>query len=213
MWFVFAREIKEDNDSGFENVSTLHVFRRLINIRNVQVILILAIATFLLNHGLNNWLPALLQEKSMTISEAGFWTAISTVAGVLGLVIIPNIAKYGHRVFTLSVMFLIASFTTFGLTVFTDAPLFMVLIVSGIVRAPMMPLLTLVLMETKGVNSANMGAAAGLFFAAAEIGGFGGPFLLGVARDFSGSMNMGLIGLSLCIGLLLFILPAINERD
>ena len=92
-------------------------------------------------------------------------------------------------------------------------PLFVVLIVSGIVRAPMMPILTLILMETKGVGSANIGAAVGLFFAAAEIGGFGGPFLLGILRDFSGSMNTGLIFLSVCVGLLVVILPMIKEDD
>ena len=211
MWFLFAKEA--ENDSKHETTSTIHILKNLINIRNVQVMLVLAIATFLLNHGLNNWLPTLLQEKSMTISQAGFWTAIATMAGVLGSVIIPSIARQGYRVIALGIIFLVASLTTFGLTIFTDMPLFVVLIVSGIVRAPMMPILTLILMETKGVGSANIGAAVGLFFAAAEIGGFGGPFLLGILRDFSGSMNTGLIFLSVCVGLLVVILPMIKEDD
>jgi cyanate permease len=211
MWLLFAKEIEDDNKD--ESQSTLTILKNLINIRNVQVILILAIATFLLNHGLNNWLPTLLQEKSMTIAQAGFWTAIATIAGVSGSIIIPSIAGRGYRVIALAVIFLVASSTTFGLTVFTDMPLFVVLIVSGIVRAPMMPILTLILMETKGVGSANIGAAVGLFFAAAEIGGFGGPFILGILRDFSGSMNTGLIFLSVCVGLLVVTLPIIKEED
>jgi hypothetical protein len=36
-----------------------------------------------------------------------------------------------------------------------------------------------------------MGSAAGLFFGVAEIGGFAGPFIIGAAKDLTGSFLIG----------------------
>ena len=173
--------------------------------------MILAIATFFLNHGLNNWLPTLLQEKNISLTRSGFWSAISMLSGVIGLLIIPSIARHGYRIVILAVIFIIASSTTFALIVLTDYPLYVSLIVSSIVRAPMMPILTLILMETKGVGSVRMGAAGGLFFTAAEIGGFSGPFIIGVIRDSAATMDLGLIVLGTFVALLIFLLPVLKE--
>ena len=88
LWWVFARDIESPPVSAGRreeaSVSLLETLRALLRIRNVQVIVVLAVATFLLNHGLNNWLPTLLQEKDMTLSQAGFWTAVSTLGGTWG---------------------------------------------------------------------------------------------------------------------------------
>lgn len=56
----------------------------------------------------------------------------------------------------------------------------------------MIPVLTLILKETEGVGHMRLGAAAGLLFAAAEVGGFLGPLLLGVGQDATGSLGTGL---------------------
>ncbi len=57
-----------------------------------------------------------------------------------------------------------------------------------------------------------MGAAGGLFFAAAEIGGFGGPFLLGVIRDATGALEPGVLFLAGLSAVLVLSLPLIRER-
>ncbi len=212
LWVLFSRDGASDPDNS-EQRSVSAVFNDLIHIRNVQIIMVLAIATFCLNHGLNNWLPTLLQEKSMTLSEAGFWTAISTMTGVIGLIVVPSLARFGYRVISLFILFMIASATTFCLAVLTDMPLLTVLFLSSVVRAPMMPILTLVLMETPGVGSSRMGAAGGLFFAAAEIGGFGGPLLLGIIRDLVGSMTGGLFFLAVLIAILVVLVPMLKEKQ
>ena len=211
LWWLFSKNhyidsTREKAESAFET------FKDLLSIRNVQIIMILAIASFFLNHGLNNWLPTLLQEKNISLTRAGFWSAISMLSGVIGLLIIPSIARHGYRIVILAVIFIIASSTTFALIVFTDYPLYFSLIVSSIVRAPMMPILTLMLMETKGVGSIRMGAAGGLFFTAAEIGGFSGPFIIGVIRDRAGTMDLGLIVLGTFVALLILLLPILKEN-
>src|SRR3546814_3760719 len=50
----------------------------------------------------------------------------------------------------------------------------------------------LTLVETRGVGEKQAGTASGLFFAAAEIGGAGGPILLGVLYDATGGFDAGL---------------------
>ena len=184
----------------------------MLRIRNVQVIVVLAVATFLLNHGLNNWLPTLLQEKDMTLSQAGFWTAVSTLGGTLGLIAIPAMARHGYRAMTMAFLLLLASGTTLGLATLGDASLIGSLMLSSIVRVPMMPILTLILMETRGVGALRMGAAGGLFFAAAEIGGFGGPFLLGILRDATDSLTLGVLFLAALSAALALTLPLIREQ-
>ena len=211
LWWLFSKNHYIDSTRE-KAVSAFETFKDLLSIRNVRIIMILAIASFFLNHGLNNWLPTLLQEKNISLTRAGFWSAISMLSGVIGLLIIPSIARHGYRIVILAVIFIIASSTTFALIVFTDYPLYFSLIVSSIVRAPMMPILTLMLMETKGVGSVRMGAAGGLFFTAAEIGGFSGPFILGVIRDRAETMDFGLLVLGIFVALLLLLLPIIKEN-
>ena len=216
LWWVFARDI-ESSPAGAgrreeASVSLLETLRALLRIRNVQVIVVLAVATFLLNHGLNNWLPTLLQEKDMTLSQAGFWTAVSTLSGTLGLIAIPAMARHGYRAMTMAFLLLLASGTTLGLATLGDASLIGSLMLSSIVRVPMMPILTLILMETRGVGALRMGAAGGLFFAAAEIGGFGGPFLLGILRDATDSLTLGVLFLAALSAVLALTLPLIREQ-
>ena len=216
LWWVFARDIESPPESAGRraeaSVSLLETLRALLRIRNVQVIVVLAVATFLLNHGLNNWLPTLLQEKDMTLSQAGSWTAASTLAGTLGLIAIPAIARHGYRAITMAFLLLLASGTTLGLATLGDASLIGSLMLSSIVRVPMMPILTLILMETRGVGALRMGAAGGLFFAAAEIGGFGGPFLLGILRDATDSLTLGVLFLAALSAVLALTLPLIREQ-
>ena len=66
-------------------------------------------------------------------------------------------------------------------------------------------------METPKIGAKRIGAAAGLFFASAEIGGFSGPFLLGFIRDQTGSLNTGIMILSAVSAVLVLIMPFLKE--
>ncbi len=214
-WWIFSKDSpltnpKEDQQKGGNN-STLIVMKELIRIRNVQVVLVMAFATFLLNHGLGNWLPTLLIEGGMTITQAGTWAALGTAIGISGLLIIPPIARQGYRALTMGVLLLIAAVAGVGMISSTGSILILSVIISNMVRGPMMPIQTLILMETPKIGAKRIGAAAGLFFAAAEIGGFSGPFLLGFIHDLTGSLTMGVIMLSAVSALLVLIMPLLKE--
>ena len=57
-------------------------------------------------------------------------------------------------------------------------------------------------MDTREVYAKNMGAAGGMFFCVAEIGGFAGPLLMGVIVDATGTFLTGAFFLAgLCIAI------------
>ena len=68
-----------------------------------------------------------------------------------------------------------------------------ILLVSGVSNTAALPVMTLVLMETPGVGRRHIGAAAGIFFTVAQVGGFTGPLFLGLLRDLTGTLTSGLV--------------------
>ena len=76
------------------------------------------------------------------------------------------------------------------------------LLVLGFISSPFIPLMLLLLMENPRVKTEYMGAAGGMFFCVAEIGGFSGPALMGILVDVTGTFMAGTIFLAvLCIGI------------
>ena len=64
--------------------------------------------------------------------------------------------------------------------------MFAALILYGVTSCTLVPLLTLILMETPEVGQRYMGSAGGLFFCISEIGGFMSPFVVGLMVDWTG---------------------------
>lgn len=182
--------------------------------RNMRVALLLAFATFFMNHGLNNWLPTLLSDRGMSLARAGFVASVPSVAGIVGLLLIPMAARHGYRRATLALLLLAGAASTIGIGMLSGVPLGVDLAVSGIARNPLVPVLTLVLMDTPGVGPGRMGAAGGLLFTAGETGGFMGPFLLGLLRDATGTLFSGLVLLTaMSTALTAFVFLVREERQ
>ena len=212
-WWLLAREAHSSSDRTEEAPTRLpgrQVLRRLLGIGNVRTVLMLSVGTFLLNHGLGAWLPTVLQEGGMSLSQAGRWAAAGTAAGVVGLLTMPLLGRRGVRVTALAALFAVTAAANVGLVTLSGPALIGAVLLSNVARGPMMPLLILVLMETPGVGAAFMGAAAGLFFATAEIGGFGGPFLLGVLRDATGALTSGVLALAGVAAVMALAVPALR---
>ena len=174
--------------------------------RNVRLLLVLAVGSFLVNHGLNAWQPTLLEEAGFDLAAAGRWTAAGTLCGLLTALTVPGMTRAGARRRALVLLLLAAAAGLLGMALLRAGPLAAAAVVAAMARAPMLPLLMLLLMERPGVGARHLGIGAGLLFAAAEIGGFGGPAILGVVRDLAGSLAPSLIGLT-AVSLLL--IPAV----
>ena len=168
------------------------VFGALLRLPNIQVILAMSIGAFFLHHALANWLPEMLRTGGMAPDEAGIWSALPTAVGIAGALMIPRLSTPPRR---FAILIALALCTGAGalLLLATGVPALVVaMVLQGIGRGSLIAVLILVLMETRGVDPRNTGAAVGLFFSAAEIGGVLGPLVIGAMWDLTGGFDAGL---------------------
>lgn len=209
VWLLLARnQVPASDDGSDPDQARAGNLKQIIAIDNVKLIVVLGFSVFLLNHGLRNWLPVLLIEKGVSEANAGFLAAIPMMVGMATMLVIPSVVKSGYRRPTVIVLLIIAGLTVLPLALGEGATVLVFLVISGAVRQPLNSLLLLLLMDTKGIGSARIGAAGGLFFAVSEIGGFGGPFIVGVLRDITGDAQLGII----VIGLVMLVLTPLTFK-
>ncbi|MGB0621928.1 MAG: CynX/NimT family MFS transporter [Myxococcota bacterium] len=185
----------------------IETLRNLIVIPAVPLLLLMAVGLFSFNHGLNNWLPELLRAGGLDLVEAGYWAAIPTVVGIAGSLLIPRLATPDRRYRILFGL----SFAAFGASLLLQttatATLVPGLLLQGIARSSLMTVLILTLVELPSIGEERAGAASGLFFSAAEVGGVLGPLGLGLLYDATDSFGPGLytltgIAAALCLATL-----------
>ncbi|MGE0312119.1 MAG: CynX/NimT family MFS transporter [Lautropia sp.] len=179
-------------------------------LRDPTVLLMLAmsVGVFMFNHGLNNWLPSMLASEGMTPTQAGYWASIPTLIGIVGSLTIPRLATPGRRFTILLLLALAATAATFLLHSHSRPVLLAGLLMQGIARSALMTVLMLALIELPAIGARHAGIAAGLFFAAAEVGGVLGPVSLGALYDLTGGFDAALhllsaVTIGLCVGAVL----------
>ncbi len=194
----------------------LAVFATLLRLPSIQVILAMSIGAFFLHHAIANWLPEMLRTGGMAPDEAGLWSALPTAVGIVGALTIPRLATPPRR-FAILIALSLCIGVGAVLLLATGVPALVVaLALQGIGRGTLIAVLILVLMETRGVDPRNTGAAVGLFFSAAEIGGVLGPLVIGAMWDLTGGFDAGLWVLgavSVAIVGLLYLHRGIERRD
>jgi cyanate permease len=184
LWFLIGRNEgrAEARAVGEQGESHPAVFGRLLQLPVVRLTLLMGVGIFFFNHGLNNWLPEILRAGGMGAAQAGHWAAIPTAVGVLGALIIPRLATGPRRVPVMIVLFVCAGIAT--LLIPTNGwTLALGLTFQGIARGAMMSVALMVLMDAEEIGPRHMGAAGGLFFSAAEVGGVLGPLTVGWLAD------------------------------
>ena len=172
----------------------LQVFGELLSKPAVRLILLMSVGMFIFNHGLNNWLPEILRTGGMDAASAGYWASIPTAVGIFAALTIPRFATEERRILVLGLLIVAAGAATLLLHLPAGPLLATGLMCQGVARGAMMAVAILLLVESPGVDSRNAGAAGGLFFSAAEVGGVLGPVLVGSIHDltngFAASLNM-----------------------
>ena len=201
-WLLVAKESPRTPDS-IEGQSIMSGLVELLRIPAVRVILLMSVAVFSINHGMGNWLVEILQSFGADASRASALATIPVVVGILSALTLPRMAVGSRR---FSVLILLFSCSALASLALLSQPagvwLYLALIVEGIAAGSMMTVLVLTLVEVPGVGDKRAGTAGGLFFSAAEIGGVGGPVLLGILFHAQGRFSSGLIVLAL-LGILL----------
>ncbi len=215
LWWVIAshQEVRarERHEAAAPKTPQLSVFLALLKMRAVQILLLTGLGSFFFSHGLNNWLPAILQDHGMSAARAGFWASVPVLVGIASALTIPRLAIPSRRLWILAVLYIAAGFSAFLLHSSAEPALFGGLFLQGATRQTMMTIAMLILMETRGVDPRHMGAAGGLFFSAAEIGGVLGPLSIGWLADVTGGFDAALsflVGVAAFLFLLLIPLRA-----
>jgi MFS transporter, CP family, cyanate transporter len=216
LWWALSRHPEarhRDRAGGMSKGESLGALLGIARLRVVQVVLVMSVGIFFVNHGLGNWLPEILRDKGMTPAAAGLWAAIPTVVGVLGALVIPRLATPERRTAIMGGLILAAIAATLLLQLAPGAGLAAGLILQGVARSSMMTVAILLLMEAPGVPPARAGMAGGMFFTVAEIGGVLGPLSVGALSDVSGDFALPLAAMTGVCLLLLALLGLLRLLD
>ena len=201
-WLLVAKESPRTPD-GVEGRAIMSGLVEMLRIPAVRLILLMSVAVFSINHGMGNWLVEILQSFGADVSSASALATIPVAVGILSALTLPRMAVGSRRFSVLILLFscsVLASLALLGEPV--GIWLYLALIVEGIAAGSMMTVLVLTLVEVPGVGGRRAGTAGGLFFSAAEIGGVGGPVLLGILFHAQGRFSSSLMVLAL-LGVLL----------
>jgi CP family cyanate transporter-like MFS transporter len=203
-WLLVAREGRQPS-APMEDKAQLSSLIEILRIPAVRLILLMSVAVFAINHGMGNWLVEILQSFGASASGASALATIPVGIGIFSALTLPRMA-IGSRRF--SVLMLLFSCSVIASLALLAEPagfwLYLTLMVEGIAAGSMMTVLVLTLVEVPGVGSKRSGTAGGFFFSAAEIGGVGGPVLLGLLFTAHGHFSSSLMVLAL-LGVLLLI--------
>jgi len=138
----------------------------------------------------------------MSPSQAGYAASIPIASGIPALLFIPSLIPPRFIGRMIAIFALMTTLNLILVLHTSGTPLYIGLLVLGFISSPFMPLMLLLLMESPRVKTEYMGAAGGMFFCVAEIGGFSGPALMGILVDVTGTFRAGTIFLAvLCIGI------------
>jgi sugar phosphate permease len=202
LWYFLARDLKTSEAS--ERAGMKGVLATLLKVRNIRIVLGCGLFTFAIIHGLTSWLPRILENQGFSPTVAGYAASIPLLAGIPSLLILPRYIPSDRRALGLSAMAVLSASSVWPILCLTGLPMYVGLVLYGIAACTLVPLLTLILMETPEVGAKHMGTAGGLFFCIAEIGGFMGPFVLGaLVGGAGGVLGGGYFVVALSLGILL----------
>ena len=207
-WLIFARHSPGSADPKLVSSpkgNTLRDVREALS-KNVILVVIIGITSFLVGHGIQQWLPTILQATNgMTASQAGLAVSMVNVFMVGGSLLAPRLPYIvGSKKKAVSILLFIQGLSVLTISGISGPVLWLVLALRGL-SAGFMPLLTLILMDLPEVGPARMGMIGGLYFAVGEIGGFGGPALMGWFKDFTGTFTLGLVVLAIICELMILL--------
>jgi cyanate permease len=195
IWFIFGR--RTPNTSFVDQMphhNLWDLMRTLFRHKNIWLIVSIGLTSFLAGHGLSNWLPTILEDKGIQPNDAGYMTSILKLFGILGSLLIPRLQYQLHskkKAISITLFSLGLSITTIALT--NGAALWLAMALAGVMMRGLLPLLTVTLMDLPEVGPSRMGIIGGLYFSIGEIGGFSGPFILGISKELTNSFIPGLI--------------------
>lgn len=185
----------EDHEDSFALESVLADLRVVLTHRDLQLVVVVGTMYLLLSHGVQGWLPTILESRGLDAGVAGQATSLFVAAYVAGILTVPELAdRYQARNVALVGCGIVAFTGMAGVLVGGTGPLLAVaIVVAGIGGGGISPLVRAIPPALEGIGARLTGTAVGFIFAVGEIGGFLGPMLVGVLHDATGSFVPGLL--------------------
>jgi cyanate permease len=201
LWIKFAKSATGLNPKN--TVLKENIWKSMFGLlkhKNIYSILLIGTTSFMVIHGLNNWLPKILETQNLTPTLAGIIAASFSIFRIFGSLTIPRISYIlGSRK---KVVTMILSVTAVSIVIlpFGNENLALFSIASiGLFIGALSPLLLTILMDTHEVGVKKMGAAGGLYFSFGEVGGVLGPVIIGLFKDLTGNFFTGLTILAILV--------------
>jgi cyanate permease len=205
VWIKFAKSTKGiDLEPSVSKENIWKSMFGLLKHRNIWSIVLIGTTSFMVIHGLNNWLPKILETQNLTPTLAGVLAASFSIFRIFGSLGIPRLSYIlGSRKTAVTIILSIAAVSIVILP-FSNANLALFSIASvGLFIGALSPLLLTILMDNQEIGVKKMGAAGGLYFSFGEVGGVLGPVIIGLFRDLTGNFFTGLTILAMIVGAML----------
>lgn len=168
--------------------------KRVLAHRELRLVVVVGTVYLLVIHGLQGWLPTILEARGLPPDLAGAATSLLVGANVVGILLIPGVSD--RRNARREAIVACGGCVTVGLAGLLAGGIGVValggVVLAGLGVGGISPLVRAIPPELDGVGPERTGAAVGFVFAVGEVGGFLGPVLIGALHDLSGSFAPGL---------------------
>ena len=189
VWLVVAGRVKTIVDSQKFDIIT--DFSRLLRLPNVRLVLLMGLSSFAVTHGFGGWMPKILEHQGFSPTLAGWSSAWPMLVGLVSMMTVPRLTPARLRGAVAAAAAVVTGGSVLAVTLTSGWVQTVSLALYGLSMSLFLPFQILMLIDIKEIGQDKLGASTGLFFAAAEIGGVGGPLLLGALVDLSGAFALG----------------------
>lgn len=167
--------------------------RTLLGHRDLRLLVVVATVYLLVVHGMQGWLPTILESRGLPADAAGVTTSLFVAASIVAVLVVPPLAdRYGARREAIMLSGGIGFVGLLGVILASTGPLATAaIVVAGFGAGGLSPLVRAIPPNLPDVGARLTGTAMGLTFAVGEVGGFGGPLLIGAIHDLTGSYAIG----------------------
>jgi cyanate permease len=195
------------------NVKGSGDWRKLLASPGVRLALVLGISSFFVNHALASWLPNILEtDAGLSASAASTWVGVASGVGIIASLTVPRFAGPQRRAATMATVMAVMAVSLVVIAFGSQAAAVAAVLSLG-VRAALVPLVIVILMEAEDVTPTNMGLANGLWFAFAEVGGAAGPLVVGAISDTSAGFGAAMLLMAgMLVGMIVITLSWTGER-
>ncbi|SFS01416.1 Cyanate permease [Halomicrobium zhouii] len=188
----------EGSESAFSLTSVREDVAQVFAHRAMRLLVVVGTAYLLLAHGLQGWLPTILESRGLDPGLAATVATLFVVGQAAGTLVIPPASDRLGRRRPAVVGCGVAAAGGVGWLVVAESVVGAgaAVLVAGAAVGGVSPLIRAIPTEIEDVGPALTATAVSLIFAVGELGGFAGPFLVGTLRDVTGSFVPGLVALA-----------------